>query len=62
MKKVLSKVDWFQVGVLVLGLSASLAKSIYETKRFDKNLNERYDDNLEKKISKIVDEKLKKNK
>jgi len=60
MKKVLSKIDWFQVGVLGLGLTASLVKSIYETKRFDANLNKRYDDNLEKRISEIVDKKLSK--
>lgn len=61
MKKVIKKIDWVQVGVLGLGLIASLAKSIYEAKRFDANLNERYDDHLDKRISEIVDKKLNKN-
>ncbi len=60
MKKVLSKVDWIQVGVLGLGLVASLAKSIYETKRFDADLDKKYEDNFEKRVSEIVDQKLKK--
>lgn len=62
MKKFLEKIDWFQVGVLTLGLTASLAKSLYETKRFDDNLNKKYDDNLEKRINEIIDKKLAKNK
>jgi len=60
-KKVIKKVDWVQVGVLGLGLIASLAKSIYEAKRFDTNLNEKYNNHLEKRINEIIDKKLSKN-
>lgn len=59
MKKVLKKIDWIQVGVLSLGLAASLAKSIYEAKRFDADLEKRYDGNLEKKINEIIDKRIK---
>jgi len=59
MKNFLSKVDWFQVCVLTLGIAASFTKSIYESKRFDDNLDKRYDDNLDKRVSEIVDKKLK---
>lgn len=58
MKKVIQKIDWVQVGVLGLGLIATLAKSVYEAKRFDEDLNKRYDDHLEKKVSEIIDKKL----
>lgn len=58
MKKVLKKIDWFQIGVLGLGLAASLAKSIYEVKRFDADLEKRYDCNLEKKINEIIDKRI----
>ena len=60
MKNFLEKVDWVQVGVLGLGLVASLAKSVYEAKRFDADLDKKYEEHFEKKVSKIVDEKLKK--
>lgn len=60
MKNVLKKIDWFQVGVIGLGLTASLVKSIYENKRFDANLNKQYDEHFEKRVSEIVDAKLKK--
>lgn len=60
MKKFLEKVDLVQVGVLGLGLVASLAKSVYEAKRFDADLDKKYEEHFEKKVSKIVDEKLKK--
>ena len=59
MKKVLKKVDWFQVSVLGLGLVASLAKSVYEAKRFDANLDKQYDQHFEKRVAEIVDKKLK---
>ena len=59
MKKVLKKIDWIQVGVLGLGLAASLAKSIYEAKRFDADLEKRYDGNLAKKINEIIDKRIK---
>ena len=58
MKKVLKKIDWIQVGVLGLGLAASLAKSIYEAKRFNADLEKRYDGNLEKKINEIIDKRI----
>ena len=60
MKKFLEKVDLVQVGVLGLGLVASLAKSVYEAKRFDADLDKKYAEHFETKVSKIVDEKLKK--
>lgn len=60
MKKVLKKIDWFQVGVLSLGVAASLAKSIYEAKRFDADLNEKYEDNFEKKVNALIDKKINK--
>lgn len=59
MNKVLKKIDWFQVGVITMGLAATLVKSIYESKRFDSNLNKRYDDNFEKRVEEIIDKKLK---
>lgn len=59
MKKVLSKIDWVQVGVLSLGLAASLAKSVYEAKRFDANLEKRCDEHFEKRVNELIDKKLK---
>lgn len=60
MKKFLEKVDWVQVGVLGLGLVASFARSLYETKRFDADLDKKYEDNFEKRVEEIVDKKLNK--
>jgi len=60
MKDMFKKVDWFQIGVLGLGVVASLTKSVYETKRFNANLDKRYDDNFDKRVAEIVDKKLKK--
>lgn len=60
MKKVLKKIDWVQVGVLGLGLAASLAKSIYEAKRFDADLDKKYEDNFEKKVNELIDKKINK--
>ena len=60
MKNVLQKIDWVQVGVLGLGLAASLAKAIYESKRFDANLDKRCDDHFEKRVNELIDKKLKK--
>ena len=62
MNNVLKKVDWVQVGVLGLGLFASLAKSIYESKPFDADLDKKYEQNFEKKVLEIVDKRLKENK
>lgn len=59
MKNILKKIDWIQVSVLGLGVVASLAKSIYEAKRFDEDLDKKYDEHFEKRVSKIVEEKLK---
>lgn len=58
MKKFLEKVDWVQIGVTGLGLITYLVKSIYETKRFNENLDKRYDDNFDKRVAEIVDKKL----
>lgn len=60
MKKVLKKIDWVQIGVLSLGLAASLAKSVYEAKRFDSNLEKRCDDHFEKKVNELIDKRLNK--
>ncbi len=60
MKKVLKKIDWFQIGVLGLGLAASLAKSVYEAKKFDANLEKKYDDHFEKRVNELIDKKIKK--
>lgn len=60
MKKVLKKIDWVQIGVLSLGLAASLAKSVYEAKKFDANLEKRCDDHFEKRVNELIDKKLKK--
>ena len=60
MKDILKKVDWFQVGVLGLTLATTLAKGIYENKKFDANLNKQYDEHFEKRVAEIVDKKLKK--
>jgi len=58
MKKVLEKIDWVQIAVTGLSIVAYLAKSMYETKRFNENLNKRYDDNFDKRVSDIVEKKL----
>ena len=39
MKKMVKKIDWVQIGVLGIGLVATLAKSIYEAKRFDQDFS-----------------------
>lgn len=62
MKKVLSKIDWFQVGVISLGLVASLSKSIYDAKKFDSVIEKQLDEGLEKKVQEIVKKELKKRK
>lgn len=59
MKKVLKKIDWVQIGVLGLGLAASLAKSVYEAKRFDADLDKKYDGNFEKRVNELIDKKMK---
>ena len=60
MKKILEKVDWAQVSVLGLGVVAYFAKAVYEAKRFDADLDKKYEEHFEKKVSEIVDKKLKK--
>lgn len=60
MKKMVKKIDWVQIGVLSIGLVATLAKSIYEAKRFDQDLEEKYEKHFEKKVSEIVDKRLSK--
>ena len=61
MNKIFKKVDWIQVGVLALGITASIAKSIYEAKKFDANLQKQSNDHFEKKVNELIDAKLKKN-
>lgn len=55
----LSKIDFVQVGIAALGAIAGLARTIYEIKRFDENLNRQYIDHFDERVSKIVDKKLK---
>ena len=59
MKDALKKVDWVQIGVLGLGLVATLAKGLYENKRFDSDLEKRFNNRLEQKVEEIVEAKLK---
>lgn len=54
MKKFLKKIDWFQVGVLGLGIAASLAKSFYENKKFDEALDKKFTEQIEKKVDKMI--------
>ncbi len=60
MKNILKKLDWIQVGVLVLGVTASLARTLYENKKFDESLAKKSDDHFEKKVNELIDQKLKK--
>lgn len=55
MKKVLSKIDWFQIGVLGLGIAASVAKSFYENKKFDEALQKKFDEKIEKKVNELIE-------
>lgn len=54
MKKVLKKIDWFQVGVLGLGIAASVAKTFYENKKFNEALDKKLNEQIEKKVDKMV--------
>lgn len=60
MKKFIKKLDWVQVGVLALGITASIAKTLYESKKFDENLAKQTNDQFEKKVNELIDAKLKK--
>lgn len=61
LKKIdITRIDWCQVGVVGLGIAATIVKSIYENKRFDANLEKQYINHFEERVSKIVDKKLKK--
>lgn len=60
MKKIFKKMDWIQVGVLALGITASIAKTVYESKKFDDNLAKQTNDHFEKKVNELIDAKLKK--
>ncbi len=60
MKNILKKLDWIQIGVLALGVTASLARTLYENKKFDENLSKKNDDHFEKKVNELIDQKLKK--
>ena len=59
MKNVLNKIDWFQISVIGLGLTATLLRSVYENKRFDANLDKQYEQHFEKRVEEIVEKKLK---
>ena len=49
MKNIFKKMDWIQVGVLALGITASIAKTVYENKKFDDNLAKQTNNHFEKK-------------
>lgn len=55
----LSRIDWCQVGVFMLGIGATIAKTLYENKKFDENLDRQYIEHFDERVSKIVDKKLK---
>lgn len=56
MKKVFKKVDWVQIGVLGLGIAATLAKTIYENKKFNEALDKKFTEAIEKKVDKMVND------
>lgn len=58
MKDFLKKVDWIQIGVTGLSVVAYIAKSLYDTKKFNENLDKRYDDNFDKRVTDIVKKEL----
>jgi len=60
MKNIFKKMDWIQVGVLALGITASIAKTVYENKKFDDNLAKQTNNHFEKKVNELIDAKLKK--
>lgn len=60
MKKIIKKIDWIQIGVFSLGIIATVAKTLYENKRFNEELDKKYENNFEKKVSEIIDKKLSK--
>lgn len=56
----IKNVDWFQVGVGGLTLLATLAKTIYDNKRFDARIDKDLDGRLVERVEEIVNQKLKK--
>jgi hypothetical protein len=60
MNKFIKKIDWIQVGVLALGITASLARTLYENKKFDENLTKRSNEHFDKKVNELIDQKLQK--
>lgn len=54
MKKFIKKIDWFQVGVLGLGIAASIAKSFYDNKKFNEALDKKFAEEIEKKVDKMI--------
>ena len=45
---------WAQVAIIVGSVGLTLFKSIYDTKRFDKDLNKFFDNQLEAKVLGII--------
>lgn len=58
MKKILKKVDWFQIGVLGLGIAASVAKTFYENKKFNESLEKKLEEKVEKKVDEMIEKGL----
>lgn len=56
MKKIFKKMDWVQIGVLGLGIAATLAKSIYENKKFDEALDKKFTEAIDKKVNKMIND------
>lgn len=62
MKNSSKKIDWLQIGVFALGLATAIVKSLYETKRFNDDLNTKYENNFDKRVNELIDKKMNKNK
>ena len=56
----IKEIDWFQIGVIGLSLLGTLAKGIYDNKRFDAVVDKNFDGRLVERVGKIVEDKIKK--
>lgn len=56
----IKEIDWFQIGVIGLSLLGTLAKGIYENKRFDAVVDKNFDGRLVERVREIVEDKIKK--
>lgn len=56
----IKEIDWFQIGVIGLSLLGTLAKGIYENKRFDAVVDKNFDGRLVERVGEIVKDKIKK--